>query len=410
MGRRLDLPGLQFPARPSYLSLPLSLLHITWRPYVNRHPQAIAATALSAPSHNPFTPARTSAAGAYVAVIVLLLSATGLLRTLTTHIPGPVIRGIQLGAGLRLVSSSAALVIPLEWRWGQTLFALVETKVFVVLAMVVLVVTQRRVRTPFALVVFALGLVVVPWGGGGEIVHLWHPRVSIPAFDSMDAWFAALAQLPLTTLNSVIAVSALAADLLPDVPAPSVTALGLSVAAMNLVGCWFGAMPVCHGAGGLAGQHRFGARSGASVIMLGAVKMVLGLLFGGDRLVVFFKEYPKSVLGVMVIAAGLELAKAGARFDEPAVSSSPRTDPTTAATTGLWERSGSGDSRKQESKPGKREENWMVMMVTAGGTLAFKSDAVGFLAGWGCSACYRLADSIERRESQQDGERRPLLQ
>ncbi|KAH6631045.1 hypothetical protein B0J18DRAFT_422950 [Chaetomium sp. MPI-SDFR-AT-0129] len=226
----------------------------------------------------------------------------------------------------------------------------------------------------------------------------------------MDALFAALAQLPLTTLNSVIAVSALSADLLPDVPPPSVTALGLSVAAMNLVGCWFGAMPVCHGAGGLAGQHRFGARSGASVVMLGVVKVVLGLLFGGDGLVRFLQEYPKSVLGVMVIAAGLELAKAGAGFDEPVDSSSSVRGDSAAATTttGLWERSGSG-ARKQESKPGKREENWMVMMVTAGGTLAFKSDAVGFLAGWGCYACYRLADWMESRRRPPVGERRPLL-
>ncbi|MCF7643722.1 putative sulfate/molybdate transporter, partial [Acinetobacter johnsonii] len=81
-----------------------------------------------------------------------------------------------------------------------------------------------------------------------------------------------IGQLPLTTLNSIIAVSALAADLLPDLPTPSVTSIGLSVALMNLTGTWFGAMPVCHGAGGLAAQFRFGARSGASVILLGLLK------------------------------------------------------------------------------------------------------------------------------------------
>lgn len=45
---------------------------------------------------------------------------------------------------------------------------------------------------------------------------------------------------------------------------------------MNLVGCWFGAMPVCHGAGGLAAQHVFGARGGGAVVLLGATKIGLG--------------------------------------------------------------------------------------------------------------------------------------
>jgi hypothetical protein len=33
---------------------------------------------------------------------------------------------------------------------------------------------------------------------------------------------------------------------------------------MNLVLCWLGAMPMCHGAGGLSGQYLFGARGGTS--------------------------------------------------------------------------------------------------------------------------------------------------
>jgi MFS superfamily sulfate permease-like transporter len=86
--------------------------------------------------------------------------------------------------------------------------------------------------------------------------------------------------------------------------------MGISVALMNLVGGWFGAMPVCHGSGGLAAQHRFGARSGASIIILGTFKIILGLFFG-ETLVGLLFWYPKSLLGIMVIAAGLELAKVG---------------------------------------------------------------------------------------------------
>ncbi|KAJ6406319.1 hypothetical protein OIU84_009944 [Salix udensis] len=71
----------------------------------------------------------------------------------------------------------------------------------------------------------------------------------------------AIPQLPLSVLNSVIAVCKLSSDLFPgkDFSASSVS---VSVGMMNIVGCWFGAMPCCHGAGGLAGQYKFGGRSG----------------------------------------------------------------------------------------------------------------------------------------------------
>ncbi|NJO54669.1 MAG: hypothetical protein HC829_07365, partial [Bacteroidales bacterium] len=89
-------------------------------------------------------------------------------------------------------------------------------------------------------------------------------------------------QVPLTLLNSVVAVCALSVDLFPHRPAnPRLVAV--SVALMNLVCCPLGAMPMCHGTGGLAGQHRFGARTGGSVVMLGATKMLLAVLVGTDR-------------------------------------------------------------------------------------------------------------------------------
>lgn len=75
---------------------------------------------------------------------------------------------------------------------------------------------------------------------------------------------------------------------------------------MNLVGCWFGAMPSCHGAGGLAGQVRFGARSGAAPIFLGAVKIFLSLLFGSS-LFQLFQKFPTPILGAMLVFAGMEL-------------------------------------------------------------------------------------------------------
>ena len=77
---------------------------------------------------------------------------------------------------------------------------------------------------------------------------------------------------------------------------------------MNLLFCPFGGMPVCHGAGGLAAQYRFEARTGGSVILLGVAKMLLALLVGGS-LLLWLLSYPRSVLGALLACSGLELAR-----------------------------------------------------------------------------------------------------
>jgi hypothetical protein len=141
-------------------------------------------------------------------------------------------------------------------------------------------------------------------------------------------------------------------------------------------------MPVCHGSGGLAAQYRFGARSGASIIILGLFKIILGLFFG-ETLVGLLKEYPKSLLGIMVLAAGLELAKVGESLNYGARD--------------LWEASESTEAapgqetskRQRQLTDDERKERWTVMFMTIGGLLAFKNDGVGFLAGVLCHLAYQ---------------------
>jgi MFS superfamily sulfate permease-like transporter len=117
---------------------------------------------------------------------------------------------------------------------------------------------------------------------------------------------AALPQIPLTTLNSVIAVCALSADLFPGRKAEP-RRVSISVGLMNVVAAWFGAMPMCHGAGGLAGQYRFGARTNGSILFLGSVKLLVAVLFGSS-LMALCQVFPAGVLGVMLAVSGLELA------------------------------------------------------------------------------------------------------
>ncbi|GJM93751.1 hypothetical protein PR202_ga10336 [Eleusine coracana subsp. coracana] len=68
-------------------------------------------------------------------------------------------------------------------------------------------------------------------------------------------------------------------------------------------------MPCCHGVNGLAGQYRFGGRSGASVVFLAAGRLVLGLVFG-NSIVRILGQFPIGILGVMLLFSGVELAMA----------------------------------------------------------------------------------------------------
>lgn len=108
---------------------------------------------------------------------------------------------------------------------------------------------------------------------------------------------AAIPQIPLSILNSVIAVCKLSGDLFPNREA-SAMSVSISVGIMNFVRCWFGAMPVCHDAGGLAGQYRFGGRSGASVVFLGVGKLILALIFG-NSFVSILNQYPIWILPLL---------------------------------------------------------------------------------------------------------------
>jgi hypothetical protein len=76
---------------------------------------------------------------------------------------------------------------------------------------------------------------------------------------------------------------------------------------MNVGACLFGAMPCCHGSGGLAGQNRFGARTGGSVVVLGLVKLGVGIFFGSAAMAAL-AAFPVSILAVLLIFAGLALA------------------------------------------------------------------------------------------------------
>jgi MFS superfamily sulfate permease-like transporter len=76
---------------------------------------------------------------------------------------------------------------------------------------------------------------------------------------------------------------------------------------MNLVSTCLGGIPMCHGAGGLAGHIRFGARTGGALVIMGIIVLLIGL-FLSDSVSFLFQVFPRSILGIILFFAGLELA------------------------------------------------------------------------------------------------------
>jgi hypothetical protein len=342
--------------------------------------KAIAAIAIS----QSYTIKENISAGLFVGGVVTFLSLTGLLKWFGRVVPIPVVRGIQMGAGFALViSAGTSLLKPLGWtspNWS-------DNWLWAMAAFIFLLISSLIPRVPYALLVFILGLTLSgihlstshPSSQTPSSFHTWHPQLYIPTPKDFykGAFEAGLPQLPLTTLNSILAVTSLSTSLFPSnqPPTPSNTQIGLSVGLANLIGCWFGAMPICHGSGGLAAQHRFGARSGASIILLGLVKLLLGLV-AGETIIPLLQRFPRSLLGVMVLAAGVELAKVGQSLDDVQDAWQETENEDQAAT-----------DKRCKLKEQEKKNRWAVMLVTVAGCLAFKNDAVGFIAGmvwhWG---------------------------
>jgi MFS superfamily sulfate permease-like transporter len=165
---------------------------------------------------------------------------------------------------------------------------------------------------PAALILVVLG-VILTIASSPEVLSSLSmgpstPQIIVPSASDWKTGIlrAGLPQLPLTAFNSVLSVCQLAEQMFPSRPArPS--SVAASVGAMNLVGCWFGAMPSCHGAGGLAGQVRFGARWGTAPVFLGLIKVTLSLLFGSS-LFALLQQFPSPLLGAMLVFSGMELA------------------------------------------------------------------------------------------------------
>ena len=354
--------------------------------------KTIAAVAMTDP---PMDVPQIVAAGGFVALVVLVLGCTGLMERFNAVTPFGVVRGMQLGLGMLLCAKGWTLAVwtdgtkqSMRGLWGPDGMALGALALAFVLASAPPTTTtavdvdgsagigadrtHTRARggsndARVALVLVAVGAVIAACRPGSLAALRPGPSMPFLTFPGLaDAATgvlrAGLPQLPLTTLNSVVATCALAKDLFPDKQETGVTPTGVavSVGAMNLCGLGLGVLPCCHGAGGLAAHYRFGARTGAATAFLGAGKLFLGVAFGGSLLTLLGK-FPAPLLGVLLAAASAELIRAGLDLG------------------GLGGGEGSGLGGDSWYDPGTDR---YALIVTAATTVASGSTGLGALFGF----------------------------
>ena len=247
-----------------------------------------------------------------IGVILLALTLTRSLDLFAKITPKNVVRGIQLGLALTLMNTAASYM----QKVGSLPFFIAGVPFWIVaaicVAVVLLLYSNRRIPPMFVILPLGilLSLMSIPLAGLAVNFHIPSFNASIAASDIwMGLIILGIAQIPLTIGNSVIATDSLANSLFPEKKTVTVRRLGLTLGAMNLFSAFAGGIPMCHGAGGLAGHYRFGARKAAALFFIGGLLLVLGIFFG-NTLTTIFGLIPSPVLGVILFFASLELAMA----------------------------------------------------------------------------------------------------
>ena len=249
------------------------------------------------------TPNMVWGAGLFSGLFWLIIGLSGALKYITKLVSKPVIKGIVLGLGISFIIQ------------GTTMMRTDVIIGVVALILTIALLTNKRIPAMFVLLVFGVVVTLIKTPDFGHELIAIRPAFRLPQFAlSTLSWsdllpgifILAIPQIPLTLGNAVIATTAENNRLFPDRPV-SENKVAVSKGIMNLISPVIGGVPVCHGVGGMASHVRFGARTGGSVVILGSCLLLLGLFFSGS-VTLLFEMIPSSVLGVILLFAGLELA------------------------------------------------------------------------------------------------------
>ena len=268
-----------------------------------------------------------AATGLLVGLSLLVLGLTGIIGRLAQAVPQSVTTGLQLGLGISLAWLSVGMMAETWW--------------LSLLLVALLVALLKAPRIPSTLVALALAVVIGRWLGAGDEWPVLEPGITVPTLvvpGLEDLAYAlhvtVLPQLALTLTNAVIVTAALSRELFgPRARRVSPSNLALSSGLANIALAPLGALPMCHGAGGLAAHYRFGARTGAPPVLLGIALLTLGVVFP-DTAAALLSLIPTAAVGALLLLSAIELA-----WSKRLVDARPACLPIigiTAAATVLW--------------------------------------------------------------------------
>ncbi|MFJ7567920.1 putative sulfate/molybdate transporter [Herminiimonas sp. NPDC097707] len=268
-----------------------------------------AVAALQAVQTAVVTPAAVYSAALVTGAVWLLLGLTGFASRVARLVPPTVVIGIVFGLGFGFMLQGVRMM-QTDWLialiGGSATLLLMGNKKFP--AMFVLLafgITVGIVQNP------ALLTALKQSGAAFHAPTFALTNISWNQF-FVGAVLLALPQIPLTLGNAVIAIKEENNRLFPHRP---VTEGGVSISTgiMNLFSASVGGVPMCHGAGGMAGHIAFGARTGGAVVILGCLLLVLAFFFS-DSVEVLFQLFPTAVLGVILFLTGAQLALGSSAF------------------------------------------------------------------------------------------------
>lgn len=247
------------------------------------------------------TPEQTMASGLIIGAILIALAAAGIIGRIARVVPVSVIMGIQMAVGIQLAYMGVGHVLS-DPAWGLAALA--------VLAACYMTLFRHAAGLAVIVAATAFTLMLHPEAANVSAPGFYLPALAWPSLHDFEvaALVAVVPQLALTLSNAVLATAAIAADRFPEAPArANVTRLAFGSGLFNLVLAPFGAMPMCHGSGGLIAQYGFGARTWRAPALFGAACLVLGVGFGPaarDILVLV----PLAAVGALLVVAGAEMA------------------------------------------------------------------------------------------------------
>ena len=245
-----------------------------------------------------------TASGMILGILFLILGFSKGMNFVQEKVPSSVVRGIQMGLALLLFKTSINFMIK----------DIILSLICITIIILFLITTKFTHITDISVIVILLIGIVIGFSKSGipQIRILSLPTLIVPGIQDFvkGGWLLAIPQAPLTITNAILSTSLLMQDLIHREVEPD--KLSISIGLMNLTSVPFGGFPMCHGAGGLAAQYRFGARTGGSNIISGILLLPIALFFASPEFVAII---PLGVFGALLVFVAIELGKHSLKTD-----------------------------------------------------------------------------------------------